>query len=211
MCVLDLTLVSFSCNIKANQLLRPFSNRHLPSLTKSYERAGLQWRSWDHSDPQQPRGTHKCWILDGGSNRALHSLTDVQHPIQTFNDLTSTKVPDISQWQILQDELKRRNQISTRMWLVLRLEPVNSNLLSRTKWIMMAVSPWQSLTPSCIVMVKASKMGHQLHLLVVVSLWDGIPKWKYMDLGFVKTCIFMLKVLILNQLPMPQSPCLPTG
>lgn len=42
MCVLDLTLVIFSCNIKAKQLLRPFSNRQLPSLTKSYGRAGLQ-------------------------------------------------------------------------------------------------------------------------------------------------------------------------
>lgn len=183
MCVLDLTLVIFSCNIKAKQLLRPFSNRQLPSLTKSYGRAGLQWCSWDHSDPHQPGGTHKCWILDGGSNRALHSLTDVQHPIQTFNDLTSTKAPDISQWQILQDELKRRNQISARMWLVLRLQPVNSNLPSCTKWITMAVSPWQSLTPSCIIMVKASKIV--LRLLVVVSLWDGIPKWKYTDLGFV--------------------------
>lgn len=35
-------LLSFLCNIKVNQLLRPFKSMHLPLLMKSYGRADLQ-------------------------------------------------------------------------------------------------------------------------------------------------------------------------
>lgn len=168
-------LLSFLCNIKLNQLLRPFKSMHLPLLIKSYGRADLQWCSWDCWDLQRPCRAHKCefWMVSQ-INPFILNWCYASHP--NFQALTAKKAPGHTPLVNTSRGIRKNQRSTKRMWVVLRLEAVNSNLLSCTVWIMTAVFPWWCPTPACIVMLKARKI--LLYSLAVVRFFWWNTKMK---------------------------------